>query len=381
MKQFSDQNYIKKDSIKISTGTLTAWQSRQAIDDQWDEFLASSPLGHFYQTSMWAEVRTMDGWNHLIVLVTLDDSLVGGFQILWRFKSYIGKIGLVLKGPVVASSDLEVINFVIATLKKTAKTNKVRALICQAPDRDDKMPDSLNQGDFSDNHLDFLIKTNTVSIDLRGTEDDIFKRIKRIKRQNINTAIRKGVTVTQGNKGDLDVFFNYMTETCKRQQVTASPSTINFLYKLWDFFIRKDNIRLFMAEFEGEIITCLLVLPFGATAYLWKFGWSGKYPKYHPNMITYWEIFKWAQANGYHFADLGAISTDLAEAIWQGETATEEMSKTYSYFKTSFGGDILPLTKGCVYIPNPIIRIAYNILMPHINAFPALKKRLLFSDD
>ena len=92
-----DSVYLKLDSIDTPKGVLTAWQSTQPIDDQWDDFLASTPLGHFYQTSMWAQVPILDGWEHLIVLITLNDGLVGGFQILTRSKSYLGKIGLVLK--------------------------------------------------------------------------------------------------------------------------------------------------------------------------------------------------------------------------------------------------------------------------------------------
>ena len=106
-----------------------------------------------------------------------------------------------------------------------------------------------------------------------------------------------------------------MTETCKRQQVAPSPSNINFLYKLWDLFSRKDHIRLFIVKIDGEIVTCILALSLGDTAYLWKFGWSGKHPKYYPNDFIYWKFIEWAKADGYHFADLGAISTDLADVV------------------------------------------------------------------
>jgi lipid II:glycine glycyltransferase (peptidoglycan interpeptide bridge formation enzyme) len=172
-----------------------------------------------------------------------------------------------------------------------------------------------------------------------------------------------------------------MSETCKRQHVAPSPSNINFLYRIWDIFSRKDNIKLFLTEYEGEIISCLVALPFGNTAYLWKFGWSGKYPKYHPNVIICWEILKWAKANGFSLADMDAISSELAVKLHQGETVTEEMSKTYSYFKVGFGGEVLCLTKGFVYIYNPVVRWAYNFFMPYINSVPFLKRKILFSEE
>jgi peptidoglycan pentaglycine glycine transferase (the first glycine) len=376
-----DSVYTKLDSIDTSTGVLTGWLCLQPDNPVWDAFLNSTPFGHFYQTSMWAQVRMLDGWDHLIVLITLNDSIVGGFQILIRSKSYLGKIGLLLKGPVVGSDDPAIINFVITTLKKIARENKIKALIVQPPNRHAEISNTLSQNDFSVNHIDYVIRDNTVVIDLRENEDAIFKRIKRIKRQNINTAIHKGVTVREGKKDDLDTFFHFMVETCKRQQVTPSPSNINFLHRMWDLFSRKDNIKLFMAEYEGQIVSCLVVVPFGDTAYLWKFGWSGKYQKYHPNIIIYWEIFKRAKASGFSFADMDAIGKDIADKVSKGEKVTEEMSKTYSYFKVGFGGEVVRLTKGFVYIYNPIVRWAYNFFMPYINSVPFLKRKILFDGD
>jgi len=180
-----DSIYRKLDSIETSQGVLSAWRCLQPDNPAWDAFLDSTSFSHFYQTSMWAQVRILDGWDHLIVLITLNDSLVGGFQILTRPKSYLGKIGIVLKGPVIASDDPATINFVIATLKKIARVNKIKALIVQPPNRDKAISNTLRQNDFSANHVDNEIRDNTVVIDLRKSEDEIFKGIKRIKRQNI----------------------------------------------------------------------------------------------------------------------------------------------------------------------------------------------------
>lgn len=376
-----DSAYKQLDSIETPKGSLNALLCLQPDNPAWDAFLNSTPLCHFYQTSMWAQVRALDGWEHLIVLFTLNDSLVGGFQILTRSKSYLGKIGLLLKGPVVALEDQATINFVIATLKKIARENKIKALIIQPPDGDKEMSHILRQSEFSANHLDFVIKDNTVVVDLRRSEDEIFKGIKTTKRQNIKPAIRKGVSVRQGNKDDIDTFFNFMIETCKRQQVSPSPSNVNFLYTMWDLFSRNDNIKIFMTEYEGGIVSLMVVVLFGDTAYLWKFGWSGKYKNYHPNILLYWEIFKWAKANGLSFADVGAISIDLADKIRKDEKVTEEMAKTYSYFKVGFGGEVLRLTKGFVYIYNPIVRWAYNLFMPYINSVSFLKRKILFSGE
>ena len=370
--------YVKLDSIDTPKGILTAWRCLQPDNPVWDAFLNSTPFGHFNQTSMWAQVRALDGWDHLIVLITLNDSLVGGFQILIRSKSYLGKIGLLLKGPVVESDDPETINFVISTLKKTARENKIKALIVQPPDRDKEMPHILRQSDFSTNYLDYVIKDNTVVIDLQNDEEEIFNAMKHNKRKNIKTAMRMGIRVREGNIKNIDTFFSFMIETCNRQNVKPSPSNVDFLYRLWDLFSRHNNIKLFLAEYEEETVSCLVVLPFGKTAYLWKFGWSGKLGNYRPNDILYWEIFKWAKANGFAYADMGAISSELAEKTSNGKKADQDLLNSYSNFKAGFGGEVVRLTKGFVYIYNPIVRWAYNLFMPYINSVPFLKRKILF---
>jgi peptidoglycan pentaglycine glycine transferase (the first glycine) len=366
--------------VKTGSGTLAAMQCRQPGDARWDSFLAESHLGHFYQTSMWARTRMLDGWQPLIMVITLDDAIVGGFQVLTRTKSRIGKIGLVLKGPVVNSHDAPVIDFVMKTLKSTARTNRIKALIVQPPDRDQGMTDFLMKSDFSPSHLEHTIKNNTVVIDLRGDEESLFKAMKSKKRQNIRTATRSGVIVREGNREDLGTFFRFMLETCRRQHVSPSPSSEKFLEQMWDIFSPTGNIKLFVSEYNREVLSCLLVVPFGDTAYLWKFGWSGKHPKLFPNEIVYWEILKWAKTNGHCYADLGAIGKELANVMWDGQAITDERTKTYSYYKLSFGGEVVRLTEGFVYFYNPLLRRAYNFFMPRISAMPYLKSKILPSE-
>ena len=372
--------YTAMGSADAGGGTMTAWKSRQGTDALWDEYLAGVPGAHFYQTSMWAEVRKLDGWQPQIVLITRDGAVTGGFQVLTRSKPYIGKIGLVLKGPVVNSNDAAILNFAIRTLKNFASSNQARALIVQPPDRDRDMPEILLESGFSPSHLEHTIKNNTVVLDLRRDEESLFMSLKKKKRQNIRSAMRSGMIVREGGKEDLGIFFSFMLETCKRQHVEPSPSSLEFLNKLWDLFSPTGNIRLFVSEYRDEIVSCLIVLPFGDTAYLWKFGWSGEHPRLFPNEIIYWEIFKWARVNGYSCADMGIVGRDFANAVWNGDALADEDLKTYSRFKLSLGGEVLRLTEGFVYFSNPVLKRAFDCFMPLLVANPYLKNKILFSE-
>jgi len=370
-------NPWKLDTYSTKNGVLASWVCNETLANQWDDFLASSPFGQFHQTSLWAQVRILDGWQPLIIVITLDNHIIGGFQILLRSKSYLGKIGLLLKGPVINSDDQETIKFLMTTLKNTVRKHKIRALIVQPSDRDNVMQDILRQSDFSSNYVDFVIKDNTVVVDLNKDEKDIWNKMKGNKRRNIKTALRMGAMVREGSRDELNIFFRLMLETCKRQNEKPSPSDYAFLTRLWDLFSPLGKIKLFVTECEGNIVSGYVVIAFCNTAYLWKFGWSGDYSNFRPNDILYWQIFMWAKANGYQYADVSGIGKNIAEKLWHGEAINECLAKTYSYFKVGFGGDVLPLSKGFVYFPNPIIRLAYNLLMPYINAKPAIKNKLI----
>ncbi|MFZ2397011.1 MAG: hypothetical protein WAW09_12085 [Smithella sp.] len=63
--------YVKLDSIDTPKGALAAWRYSQPDNNVWDTFLASAPSGHFYQTSMWAQVRMLDGWDNLVLCLIL----------------------------------------------------------------------------------------------------------------------------------------------------------------------------------------------------------------------------------------------------------------------------------------------------------------------
>ncbi|MEI6126678.1 MAG: peptidoglycan bridge formation glycyltransferase FemA/FemB family protein [Pseudomonadota bacterium] len=372
-----DPHYVVMGTVETAQGPLTAWKSSSIKDPLWDTFLESTPRGHFEQTSMWAQVKLLEGWKPLRVVIIEGKSLRGGFQILTRSKSYIGKVGLIMKGPVIASDDPAVIRFIISSLKKIAKSNKIRAIILQPPDKHTALSLLLRRDGFSNNYLENSIQSATIIIDLQKDENELLKCMKPRKRYNIKHGLRTGVSFREGNKNDLSTFFSFMLETCKRQGVRPNPSNEKALTTMWELFSPNGNIKLFIAEYCKEAVSAQIVVPFGNCANLWKFGWSGKYGNCHPNEVLYWENFKWARSQGYSYADLGAISSQVANAVLQGTPLDEGTEKTWSAFKWGFGGEVTPLAEGCVYIYNPFLRLAYSLFMPFINSMPALKRKLL----
>ncbi len=358
-------------------GDYTAWLSANEIDDAWDSFLESKRDGQHEQTSRWALIKRRDGWKCLRIIFTLKNQIWGGYQILYKRKGILGNIGYISKGPIVPVQDNEFIDFVVKTIRQSAKKNKIRLLLVQPADCSSEMSSLLKEKGFCVNYIDGIYMDATLSLELEKREDELLGDMKRQKRQNIKKGIKKGVSVREGSKEDLHDFFCCMTKTCERQGFKPNPSSCEFFHEMWDLFSPGGNFKLFIAEYKNEMVSAIVAIPFGDTVYFYKFGWSGKYGKCRPNDLLYWEIIKWSKKQGYKSVDLVSVDRGTAEKKLNGQAERDNRVKGTSLFKLGFGGEILYLPETTVYIYNTILALFYRISFRLLNSRPAFKAYLL----
>jgi len=103
---------------RFQNSTLEAWVSPEPLDPQWDSFLELMPSGRHEQTSLWAQVKAMTGWRTIRVVLSANEQIQGGFQILWTNKPPLGRIGYISYGPVVNDDNQDILDFAIDQLKK-----------------------------------------------------------------------------------------------------------------------------------------------------------------------------------------------------------------------------------------------------------------------
>ena len=366
MSLFSD---IKNKDVSVQLST-------DDTDTDWDSFLGNARGGQFEQTSMWGRVKELEGWKPLRVTFSEKEMIIGGFQILARSKEFYGRIGYVSKGPVLGPQVLNRLPDIIGTMKKTARAYRIDALLVHPPDVYPEISRALEDHGFMPNMVKNLIQNATVVIDVEKDDDALFASVKRQKRQNIKRARDSGVTVREGSFEDLRSFHAFMLETCKRLGVAPNPSRIESLLLMWKIFQPAGKIRLFFAHYRGEDIAGIIAIPFGNTVNLWKFGWTGKFAELRPNDLLFWEIFKWSRNAGYRKVDLVHITADSAhESVQHGDRASSEQ-KTSSFFKLSWGGDVVLLPEGYVYCHNPLVKALYRPASKMVNSIPRLRRKL-----
>ena len=351
-------NYERIDQNEIESGTATAWLSREDDDTCWDKFLQETPLGQFQQSTIWARAKHSEGWKPVRVLVTMNQEIVAGFQVLWK-PSWGGRIGYVSKGPVVLPGHHGLAEFVTVLLQKLAN-KRLRGVVIQPPDWCTQMSEILARSGYLPDISGKVIDA-TWMVNLKDGFEAVEQRMQVSTRHKVRQAMSRGVRVREGGRHDIEAFFELMLSSCRRQKTIPNPSDVQYFFALWDAAHPEGYIHLFFAEYEGKPLAGLICIAFGKTVTFWKKGWTSTASQRKPNVLTYYEALKWASRSGFESCDYCAFSKQMAIAILSGEPMSSDQKNSRHMFNVSFGGSPRLLPVAMVYFPNPLIRAAYRL--------------------
>jgi hypothetical protein len=352
--------YEKIGERTSGSGTTSAWMSRASEDASWDEFLQESPFGQFQQSTIWARTKSIEGWKPLRLVLTSDGAIAGGFQLLWR-SSWWGTIGYVSKGPVVLPGWTGIAEYASELLQDMARREGLRGVVVQPPDACPGLSTYLADAGFRLNAL-VGVADATWIIDLRDGFEAVTHRMQTEARRRVRQAADRCVMVRQGGKQDLQMFFDLMLCTCRRQKVSPNPGSVRQLFALWDAAQPSGCLRLFFADYGSKTLAGSLCIAFGKTFTLWKKGWTSTESQRHPNELLAYEVLKWACLNGYEFADFSAFDKRMAITLIRGEALTQEQARTRYMFLVKFGGSPRLLPPARLYLPNSWMRGLHRIV-------------------
>src|SRR4029079_8996697 len=107
--------------------------SNEIAEPAWDAFVSGLDGGNHMQTGMWAEVKSTRGWGVWRVFARLTRGIVGGAQILIRRLPWIGAIGSVPRGPVLAEDDPVLMGILLYKLRTLAREQRIPYVLVQPP--------------------------------------------------------------------------------------------------------------------------------------------------------------------------------------------------------------------------------------------------------
>ncbi|HWA29286.1 MAG TPA: GNAT family N-acetyltransferase [Lacunisphaera sp.] len=359
--QIWTERYRKIDHLSASDG-VAAWLSPAIDDPWWDDFLRRIPCGQYQQSSLWAEYKAAEAWQHHRVILTGSSGILGGFQLLWK-KTRLARVGYVSKGPVAHPESPMAIQELLGLLMSSAKELRLSAVVLQQPD-ETQVAIPPEPCWIECNPLKVI--ESTYVVDVSVGMDEVRRRMHPKLRQYARKAKLAGARVRVGTEADLPLFFNLMSETCRRQNTEPNPGTLESLRRLWQVFARANSVEMAFANRDGVDCAGRLNLVFGDRVTQWKKGWDGTNPAWHPNELLVDHALEWANARGHRVCDFAGINRAVAMQLLAGRPVDDSVARSRDMFNLRLGGSPRLLPRARLYLPNPILRYGFRHLYPRL---------------
>ena len=328
--------------------------SEAPADPNWDDFVAGTPGGHHVQTSCWAQIKSILGWQAARVSVAENGRIVAGAQLLLRPIPLVGSVGYVTKGPLIASEKPELAELILLNIKQLARLHRCQLLAIQPPNNGGYLTSCLESHGFRANPLE-LGSTASLVIELEQGLQQVKERLARETRRNIGRSERSGIVVKEGSSDDLDSFYALYRASARRQAFL--PYQRDFFDALWQALAPRGWVALMLATYEDEIVAAQLLIPFGDLVMAKMVGWAGGHAKRYPNYALLWASVIWASSHGYKYFDFEGLNLRDAQCRLSGVAATVSGPDKFKY---GFGGKVEFYPSAYVSLPNRVLDWFYH---------------------
>ena len=321
-------------------------------------FLQSNPKSHFMQSIEWAKVKPE--WKHEILIVRHKKSnkITGCMIVLIRKLPVINRNMMYApRGFTCDPHDKDTLLELTNQVKELAK--KYKAFIF-------KMDPDISNADaefkiymqsigykFTKNSKKATRRMQPRIIEritlTNKTEEELLKSFHEKHRYNVRLATKKGVTLREGTREDLPVFYEIMKTTEARNNFYVSP--LSYFQNIWDS-MGPDHVRLIFAEYEGQPISAVFPIKYGNKVWYLYGGSSNKHRNLMPNYLLQFEMMKWGIHNNCDIYDFRGVT---------GILRPNHPQRGIYVFKKGFNGDIIELVNELTIVFNPFVNWVFDI--------------------
>ena len=333
----------------------------------WNHLTAALPAAHILQAWEWGALKSRYGWwaeslaweDRAAAQVLTRTALRGALRVLY-----------VPRGPLLDWGDAGRREQVLADLEALAR--RQRAVLIKvdpgqplaAGPAGAELPDPAGQAAQAallrrgwcpaPDQIQFR---NTVTLDLRRSEDDLLAAMKQKTRYNVRLAAKKGVSVRAGGPADYDLLYRLYAETSVRDGFVIRPA--RYYHDAWAALQAAGLAQPLIAEAAGEPVAALVLFLFGGTAWYFYGMSRDAHREKMPNHLLQWEAIRWARAHGAHTYDFWGAPDVLAESdsmwgVWK--------------FKEGFNGQFVRGLGAWDYAPSPLAYRLYTRVLPRVLA-------------
>jgi lipid II:glycine glycyltransferase (peptidoglycan interpeptide bridge formation enzyme) len=311
-----------KDQSETSAPLL----AREVSPAQWDQYLSGHLHGHHEQSSGFAEMRAKNGFKSARIAVFDEDGrIAAGAQLLYRSFPGAGRLAIVPQGPLGSGERVDAARVLVESLETLA--SRIRVINYTAHEL---WAPILAEAGF-ESATDWWEAEDIALVACDVDDDAILARMKSKCRYNLRVAGRKGVEVRTGTQDDIDVFYELLKHTAKRQDFPTFP--VEYLREVWSLLAPSNKVRLFIASAHGEPLA---------------------------NYATHWEAIRWAKSIGKKYYDLGGGEGGVGrfKGQWGGELSQypEPMDKFFGPL-----GSLRQRASGQIWQNERLRNLAYRV--------------------
>ncbi len=322
---------------------------------QWDKFVAEHSEGHLLQSWDWGELKASSGWSPLRLGLWDGECMVAAAQVLRRTIPHVplrlGHLAYIPKGPVIDWSQAALVETFFSLLHTCLHKQGTLALHIDLGLEQEAPSDSRAVGAWqyltqSGLHPVRAIQpARTIVLDLSTDEETLLSQMKSKCRYNIGLAARKGVTVRIATSpAEVREWYKLYLVTSARD--SFGIHTLDYYLRFWELFAGRDEVRLFLAEHDGQLLAGIFVASFAGQA-IYLYGASSNEGRHlMPNYALQWEAIRWAKQQGARLYDFWGIPDT--------DDAGESMEGVYR-FKRGWGGRVAQFLGAYEYVYHPLV--------------------------
>lgn len=285
--------------------------------EEFDSFVKGHPQSSFTQATFWGKVK--DNWGLEGVISRGEDGKIKGTVLVLTQK--VPLIGTTFmyapRGPVCNLDDKET----LADLKKgidvLAKKHNAHmfkmdtdVLFENAEFAQTAKAMGFEQSYGPDGFEGIQARFNYKLYINGRSEDEMLASFHQKTRYNIRVAQKHGVEIKVGGKADLGEFMRLMRITGERDGFNIRPQV--YFERMLDAL--GENVRLYMAYYEGQAISGAITTNFGdKTCYVYGAS-DNEHRNVMPNYLIQWEMIRWAVEKGCRIYDFQGVSGILEES-------------------------------------------------------------------
>lgn len=173
----------------------------------------------------------------------------------------------------------------------------------------------------------------TYRLDLTKSPDSLWENLHKTIRTSINSARKKGISVTKGDKTDLLFIESQIGKRFEAQDLKKNDHSA-FLCDIFDEF-NGHNLEVNVAKENGKTISGIIHLFYNGIVYQWMGVPKPAIAGISPNELLVWETILSAQKNGYNMYEFmdGGIDSRLRvfKSKFNPETCIWYSAEKYSH--------------------------------------------------